>query len=119
MFRTMIAAGVVGISVALLAVGQGFSQQEKADAPPAVKGKLPKNFSKLGLSDEQRQKIFSIEADYSTKIDGLRKQIKTLQAQQKGDLEKVLTDDQKAALTRLILQTAPKTGGGAAADGKK
>ena len=32
------------------------------------------------------------------------------------ELEKVLTDDQKAALTRLILQAAPKTGGG---DAKK
>jgi hypothetical protein len=116
MFRTGIAAGVVVIGLALLAVDQGLSQQEKADTAPAIKGKLPKNYSKLGLTDEQKQKIFTIEADFGTKIDGLRKQIKTLQAQQKGELEKVLTDDQKAALTRLILQSAPKTGGG---DAKK
>lgn len=118
MLRTGIAAGVVVIGLGLLAADQGFSQQDKADQAPAVKGKLPKLFSKLGLTDEQRQKIFTIEADYSTKIDGLRKQIKSLQAQQKADLEKVLTDDQKAALRRLILQAAPGAGA-SAPDAKK
>jgi hypothetical protein len=116
MFRTAMTAAVVVVGLALLAVDRGFSQQEKGDAAPAIKGKLPKNYSKLGLTDEQKQKIFTIEADFNTKIDGLRKQIKTLQAQQRVELEKVLTDDQKAALTRLILQSAPKTGGG---DAKK
>jgi hypothetical protein len=116
MFRTGIAAGVVVFGLALLAVDQGFSQQEKGDAAAAVKGKLPKNYSKLGLTDDQRQKIFAIGADYNTKISGLRKQIKTLQDQEKGDLEKVLTDDQKTALRNIILQAAPKTGGG---DAKK
>ena len=115
MFRTVITAGVVVIGLGLLVVDQGFSQQDKADAP-ALKGKLPKLYSKLGLTDEQRQKVFTIQSDYNTKIDSLNKQIKTLRAQEKGELEKVLTDDQKAALTRLILQSAPKTGGG---DAKK
>jgi septal ring factor EnvC (AmiA/AmiB activator) len=115
MLRTSIAAGVLVVGIALLAVDQSFSQ-DKADQATVVKGKLPKNYSKLGLTDEQRQKIFAIGADYNTKIAGLKKQIKTLQDQEKVDVEKVLTDDQKTALRNIILQSAPKTGGG---DAKK
>jgi hypothetical protein len=117
MLRTSVAAGIVVIGLALLGVDQGLSQQEKTEPAPAVRGKLPKYYSKLGLSDDQRQKLFAIEATFSAKIAGLRRQIKALQDQEKADQEKVLTDEQKATLRRLILQSAP--GGGAAPEGKK
>src|SRR5437868_2992897 len=115
MFRATFAAGVVVvIGVALLTVSPSFSQQEKVEPAPVAKGQLPKYYSKLGLSDDQKQKLYAIKGTYSPKIEGLTKQINTLKAQQKAEQERVLTDDQKVALRRILLEKAPAAGDSAA-----
>ena len=72
-------------------------------------GRLPPNWTKLGLSDEQKAKVYSVQADYRTKIDALERQIKELRKKEEGELHKVLTAAQKARLKEII---AAKSGGG-------
>jgi hypothetical protein len=111
MFRTTVFAGALVIGLALLIADRGSSQQDKTDPAPTVKGQLPKYWSKIGLSDEQKQKVYATEASYRTKIEALNQQVKRLKSQQKTALEKILTDDQKAALRRLLLEKAPQASG--------
>ena len=59
------------VGLALLATST--SGQDKKDDEPKVKGKLPPHFSKLGLSDEQKDKIHKIDAAYKAKIAGYQK----------------------------------------------
>jgi len=119
MFRASIAAGVAVIGLALLVADRGFSQQDKTEPAPKVKGQLPKLWSKIGLSDEQKQKVFATRATFGAKIDDLKLKIKRLQSEEKAELEKILTDDQKTALRRLLLEQGPKAAPPAVPDGKK
>jgi hypothetical protein len=52
------------------------------DPKPAAKHKLPSLWSKLGLSDEQKEKAQQVLAEYQTKIDDLKKQIKALETEE-------------------------------------
>jgi hypothetical protein len=70
MFRASLLAGFGVIGLALLIADQGFSQQDKTEPAPGVKGQLPKYWSKIGLSDEQKQKVYATEASFRTKIEG-------------------------------------------------
>jgi Spy/CpxP family protein refolding chaperone len=78
------------------------------DSPAGrVRGQLPQNWGKLGLSDEQRQKIYKVRADYGNKIDALQKQISALRSAERKEMEKVLTDAQRARLREILAGRAP------------
>jgi hypothetical protein len=94
------------VAVALL-TGTWVCGQDKKDDTTKVKGVLPANWGKLGLSDEQKQKVYKVQADYGDKIAALEKQIKDLKAQEKTEMEKVLTDAQKARLKEILLGKVP------------
>jgi hypothetical protein len=91
--------------VAFLASGMLFGDDPKAT--PKARGSLPPNWSKLGLTDEQKQKVYAIESEYRAKIDALQQQIKALQKQQRDDLAKVLTEAQKARLKEILASKVP------------
>lgn len=88
------------VAVALLAGGV-LHGQDKKDDNPKLKGVLPANWTKLGLTDEQKQKVYKVQADFDAKKDALEKQLKELKTQEKGEMEKVLTDAQKARLKEI------------------
>ncbi|MER3416781.1 MAG: hypothetical protein C4297_11295 [Gemmataceae bacterium] len=88
---------VIGVALALLAAG---SAQEKKP-PEKLKGRLPPNFGKLGLSEEQRQQIYKIQDDFDRKIEELQAQIKKLRADRDKAIEAVLTDTQRKVLEEL------------------
>jgi hypothetical protein len=102
---TRIWAGVAVLSVALL--GSAYAQEKdkdkkKTEDPPAkLKGMLPPNFGKLRLSEEQKQKVYKIRADYKAKIDDLNKRIARLKDDEKEAMDKVLTDQQRKELRKL------------------
>jgi Spy/CpxP family protein refolding chaperone len=75
-----------------------------------IKGKLPLYWKGLGLSDEQKQKVFKIRDDYGTKIKSLNDQLKKLRDEEQKELSLVLTPQQRQALRDII---AKKVGGGA------
>ena len=56
---------------------------------------------KLGLSEEQKKKIYSIEDEYNPKIAALKKQIEDLQNEEKTKKYAVLTEDQKKHLKEI------------------
>lgn len=102
--RVMLAVLMVGVVVA----SGSFGDDKKEDkAPVKVKGTLPANWSKLGLSDEQKQKVYTAQSEFRGKIAELEAKIKELKKQEREELEKVLTDAQKGRLKELLLEKAP------------
>ena len=90
--------GIVLVAFAVLLVVGGSPGQDTK-----IKGVLPANWGKLGLSDEQKQKVYKVQADYVDQINKLEAQVKDLKAKEKTEMEKVLTDAQKARLKEIIL----------------
>ena len=81
--------------------------QDKKDPPPKGGRQLPANWGKLGLSDKQKNDIYSVQSEYKTKIDELQKQINELRKKEKDEMSAVLTDAQKARLKEIVLESVP------------
>jgi hypothetical protein len=94
---------VTALAVGVLAGGWLFGDDKKPDDPTKSKGTLPQHYKKLGLTDKQQQDIYKIQAGYHDKIEDLQRQLDDLKKQEKADIEKVLTDDQKARLKELLI----------------
>jgi hypothetical protein len=92
------------IAIALVAGGTTLGQDKKdsKDPPVKYKGQLPQNWSKLGLTDTQKQAVYKTQNDYNAKIDPLRAQIRKLQEEEKAELFKVLTDAQRSRLKEIL-----------------
>ncbi len=93
----------------LLVPTRRASADDKKDSAPVVKSPLPANWAKLGLSDEQKAKIYAIQGKFKAKIDDLTKQLKELRKEETTAMLEVLTDAQKARLKELAIE---KAGGG-------
>lgn len=97
--------------VALLAIGQAWSFDDKKDSSdsktgPRLRGQLPQNYRKLSLSEEQVQKIYKIQAEYDDKVRALEEQIKAMKAEEKKKIEGVLTPAQLARLKEILKEKA-------------
>ena len=94
-------AGIVLIS------NNGLFSQEKKDPPTKLKGMLPSNYGKLGLSDEQKQSIYKVQAKYDDEEKKLKQRLDEIKLEQKREYEKVLTADQKKRLFEILTGTKP------------
>jgi len=84
------------------AVDDKKPSDDKKDPPAAIpRGTLPPNWKKIGLTDDQVKAIYKIEAIYRAKIDEMEARIKEMKAQERTEMEKLLTDAQKARLKEL------------------
>lgn len=116
----LVAVGVVGVSTHPLLVAQESGKTAKAEkgdgAKKAAKSgdRLPANYAKIGVSEEQRKKIYEIQGKYNDQIAALQKQLADLRAKEKAEVEAVLTPEQKKAL-----QTASDESQKKAAEKKK
>ena len=99
--RRMLLGGV--LITALLAGGVLFGEQQPSSKS---KGKLPRFWSKLGLSDEQRKRVASIQTEYKVKIDALKAEISKLEEDERRQLGKILTDAQREELKKIIASQA-------------
>lgn len=134
--KTTLRSLCVGCSLALaLAVGTFVTAQEKkadtaktADkkvetkaAEPAKKaaGRLPANFAKLDLSDDQKAKIYSVQATYNAQIEELKAKLKSLQEKEDAEIEAVLKPEQLKALTDIRAAAKKKADEKKAADKAK
>jgi hypothetical protein len=77
---------------------------KKDDTPTRVKGVLPRNWSKLGLTDTQVQSIYRVQNKYNDEIDKLEAKIKELKAARDKETKDVLTTDQKKRLEEILLK---------------
>jgi len=82
-------------------LASGLIGQEK-DVPVKAKGMLPPNWKKLGLTDDQVQQVYRLQARYNAQIAELDAKIKELKKTEKAELEKVLTAAQKARLKEIV-----------------
>jgi Spy/CpxP family protein refolding chaperone len=107
MYRFVLAAmiaAVIGLS--------GFALAQEKKEASRVRGTLPPNWAKLGLTDAQKQQAYKVEQDYRTQIEALQAQIKDLQAKERAELDKILTAEQKKRLRELLDEKVPGAGGG-------
>lgn len=80
------------------------AEPKEATKPEAkVKGYLPQNWAKLGLTDDQRTKVYQIQGKYKDEIDKLEAQIKTLKEKMARERLEVLTPEQKKRLSDIVL----------------
>ena len=118
-------SGLVRWSVtAILCLGMGYSALAQDATKPTsstakptskaakkgddkIRGRLPNNFAKVGLSEEQRTRIYMIQAKYDSDIEKLEKQLAELKAKEKLDVHSVLNEEQKKKLAEL--EAARKT----------
>jgi Spy/CpxP family protein refolding chaperone len=107
MLRLITIVGLLVLGCGLL-VSPGLSGDKK-DPPVKAKGTLPTYWKKLGLTDDQKQKVYTIRGNYAAKIGALKAQLEQLQKQEAAELRAILTNEQKTALERIY---AEKAGGG-------
>ncbi len=118
----VLVACLLGVSMRPELTAQESGKSAKAEKGDAAKGKkkgssvdrLPAPYGKIGLSEEQRKKIYDIQNKYEPQIDELEKKIEDLKKQQAAEVETVLTANQKAELVNLRDEAKKK-----AAEGKK
>lgn len=102
--------------LAVLLTGSLLVAQEKSESKPAAKPaaapkaqvRLPDNFAKLSLADDQKKKIYGIRATYSEQISQLEAQLKALREKEMAEVETVLTPDQLKLLTGIRAETKKK-----------
>lgn len=62
--------------------------------------RVPAYFGQIGLTDDQKETIYKVQARHMSKIDELEKQIAEIQGQMLDESEGVLTDAQKQTLVQ-------------------
>jgi hypothetical protein len=67
-------------------------------APPDPTHRVPPGYAKLGLTDQQKEAIYKIQAKYYPQIQALEKQVDALRADREKEFEKILTSAQKRRL---------------------
>lgn len=102
--RTFVTSLAGTLALVLLA-GVIATADDKKDSPKGGE-KLPAQWGKLGLSDDQKSKIYSIQDEYKSQIEALEKQVKELRHKEKLAMEAVLNDGQKARLKEILLEKA-------------
>jgi hypothetical protein len=105
MTRSRVLLGLV--VVAFLTGGFLSGDEPKKEAPAKGRASLPANWSKLGLTDTQKQDVYKIRGEFGAKIDALRQQIRDLQNEERQALAKVLTDAQKQRLREIAAEKVP------------
>ena len=104
---------VAGIALALgsqisidTTIGQEKAAEKEKAAPAKVakkpSGRLPQYYGQVGISSEQRQKIYDVQASYGKQIGELQKQIDALTTKRDGEVAAVLTSEQKKKLDELL-----------------
>ncbi len=90
----MIVRSVAVFAVLALVTAGVTTAQEKGKA----KGQLPSGWGKIGLSDDQKNKIYDIQSKYHAKVEELEKQIREAKDKMVKERAAVLTAEQKTKL---------------------
>ncbi len=103
MLRLVLSVGMVVSGLAFF-VGAGASQDaKKAEQPAKAKSYTPAGWKALNLTKEQTFKFGDIHGTFKSKIKSLEDQIVDLKVQEKQEMAKLLTADQKKQLQTLIV----------------
>ena len=105
MFRVAVCA-LVG---AMVLLAGGVVGQEAKKEEPKAKGFLPQNWAKIGLTDDQKQQVYKVQAKFGDEIEKLEAKIRDAKAARDKELFGLLTADQKKKLEEIL---KAKAGGG-------
>jgi len=101
------------LAVALATVGQSAGGAD-ADQPAKKITKkdrrqrhLPPYYAKI-ITEDQKEKIFAIEAEYGPKIQVLQDQLDALKAERQKKIEALLTQEQKEKITKAEAEAKEK-----------
>jgi Spy/CpxP family protein refolding chaperone len=94
---------VTGCAIVLIAflVGVGHSGDPKGGGTTKKVG-LPKYWSRLNLTADQKDKISKVRTEYAKQIQTLKAQIKKLEQEEKAASYALLTDEQKEGLRKIL-----------------
>ena len=85
-----------------LTAAQDKKPVDKKDDPPVkAKGQLLANWKALGLTADQVQMVYKTQTKYTAQIDELKAKIDKLKSEEKAELLKVLTEEQKKKLAEI------------------
>ena len=105
-WKAFLGVGIMGLAM-LVGTSEGGGQAKK-EKEGKIKGFLPQGWKDLNLSAAQKEKVYETQAKYKAKIDALDEQKKVLKQEEKADLVKILTDDQRELLRKLTIGEGPK-----------
>jgi capsule polysaccharide export protein KpsE/RkpR len=116
MLVTVCVVGFLGAGSELLAQKVEAKAEAKAAAPAAKKvtRRLPNFYGEL-VDGTQKEKIYSIQDQYTPQIDALAAQVKALQQKRDAEIEAVLTAEQKVKLEKARAEAKAKAAERAAA----
>lgn len=127
LWNKVLVAAVAVSAVGLMLGGGSLSIGQEAKAPKVekkAKGRLPPYFTDI-VTQEQREKIYAIQAKYAKDRETLEMQLEELRSIETGEIEAVLDAEQKEKLKKAREDAAAKkkkkatsektTGGGATA----
>lgn len=101
----LLGAGILGVA---FLVGSSEGGGEKKEKDTKAKGYLPQGWKDLGLTAAQKEKVYEIQTKYKAKFDDLKEQEKKFKQEEKTDLVKILTDEQKETLKKNALGETKK-----------
>lgn len=82
-------------------------------ARKAAAGRLPNHYTRLDLSDKQRDQVYAIQAKYKASIEDLESQLELQKGKRDAEIEGLLTGEQRRKLQSLVEEARKK------ADSKK
>lgn len=78
----------------------------KTEPKTKLKGFLPTYYGQLGLTDEQKQKVYGVRNKAEEEINKLEAQIKALREKSTKDCHEILTTEQKKKLEDILKMKA-------------
>lgn len=113
-FPALLAAVLGGSSILMWQADAQETKQPAATAekaPSKPRGRLP-NFYRFVVTPDQREKIYTIQQSYASRIEKLEQELAKLKSQQNKEVEAVLSEEQlervKAMLEEAKLQRAAR-----------
>ena len=119
LWKKLLVAAVVVPVVGMLMIGVPLSigqersaakkteTTQRAETPKKAKGRLPAYYADV-VSEEQRDKIYAIQAKFEGKIKELQDQLAAIEKEQDAEIEKLLTAEQKAKIEAARKESADK-----------
>lgn len=120
-FFATVASTLVVAAVSLNSVGQEAKKADpkaKAGAKEKVKGRLPAYYKDV-VTDEQRDQIYAIQAKYAKQLEDLQSQVDAAKAKLNGEIEALLSPEQKEKLAKAKAEAEAKKKPGKKGDGDK
>lgn len=93
----LVGAGILGLACLVGSTEGGGAKDGKA------KGYLPTGWKGLGLTAAQKESVYQTQAKYRAKYDELKEMEKKLKQEERTELVKILTDDQRELLKKIAL----------------